>query len=187
MRVRFLGQEIPCRRKWHPLQYSCWEFPWTEGPGRRQSLESQRVRHDLATEHAKKKRKEKTSSSKYLGQPVNIDIYNNQRLWTGRPGVLRFMGSQRVRHDWATELNWAFMEYFFTALISIFISWNWNKNLKDTCGIIWVQIFSGVFQFFYKSFTVIFPRFNLTVFKQLIFIETCHYYFIMDKSFYLIF
>ena len=27
--------------------------------------------------------------------------------WTGRPGVLRFMGSQRVRHDRATELNWS--------------------------------------------------------------------------------
>ena len=26
--------------------------------------------------------------------------------WTGRPGVLWFMRSQRVRHDWATELNW---------------------------------------------------------------------------------
>ena len=26
--------------------------------------------------------------------------------WTGRPGVLRLMGSQRVGHDWATELNW---------------------------------------------------------------------------------
>ena len=26
--------------------------------------------------------------------------------WTGRPGVLRFMGSQSVGHDWATELNW---------------------------------------------------------------------------------
>ena len=26
--------------------------------------------------------------------------------WAGRPGVLRFMGSQRVGHDWATELNW---------------------------------------------------------------------------------
>ena len=26
--------------------------------------------------------------------------------WTERPGVLWFMGSQRVRHDWATELNW---------------------------------------------------------------------------------
>ena len=26
--------------------------------------------------------------------------------WTGRPGVLRFMESQTVGHDWATELNW---------------------------------------------------------------------------------
>ena len=26
--------------------------------------------------------------------------------WTGRPGVLWFMGSQRVWHDWATKLNW---------------------------------------------------------------------------------
>ena len=25
--------------------------------------------------------------------------------WTRRPGMLRFMGSQRVRHDWVTELN----------------------------------------------------------------------------------
>ena len=28
--------------------------------------------------------------------------------WTGRPGGLHFMGSQRVRHDWVTELNWIF-------------------------------------------------------------------------------
>ena len=27
--------------------------------------------------------------------------------WTGRPGVLQFMGSQRVRHDWATDLIWS--------------------------------------------------------------------------------
>ena len=26
--------------------------------------------------------------------------------WTGRPGVLRFMGSQWVGHDWAPQLNW---------------------------------------------------------------------------------
>ena len=26
--------------------------------------------------------------------------------WIGRPGVLRFMGSQRVGHNWVTELNW---------------------------------------------------------------------------------
>ena len=27
--------------------------------------------------------------------------------WTGRPGVLRFMGSQRVGHYWATDLIWS--------------------------------------------------------------------------------
>ena len=26
--------------------------------------------------------------------------------WTKKPGMLQSMGSQRVRHDWATELDW---------------------------------------------------------------------------------
>ena len=26
--------------------------------------------------------------------------------WTGRPCVLQFVGLQRVRHEWATKLNW---------------------------------------------------------------------------------
>jgi len=30
-------------------------------------------------------------------------------LWTGRPGMLRFMGSQRVRHNWVTELDWTYL------------------------------------------------------------------------------
>ena len=39
-------------------------------------------------------------------------VWVNSRCWwwTGRPGVLRFMGSQRVRHNWVTELYW--MIYF---------------------------------------------------------------------------
>ena len=32
--------------------------------------------------------------------------------WTGRPGMLQFMGSQSVRHDWATELNGCFPTFF---------------------------------------------------------------------------
>ena len=31
--------------------------------------------------------------------------------WTGKPGVLQSVGSQRVRHNWATELNWTEFEY----------------------------------------------------------------------------
>ena len=35
-------------------------------------------------------------------------VWVNSRSWwwTGRPGMLQSMGSQRVRHVWATELNW---------------------------------------------------------------------------------
>ena len=32
-------------------------------------------------------------------------VWVGSRNWTGKPGVLQSMGSQRVRHDWATELN----------------------------------------------------------------------------------
>ena len=34
-------------------------------------------------------------------------INSGRWWWTGRPGVLGFMGSQRVTHDWETEMNWA--------------------------------------------------------------------------------
>ena len=41
-------------------------------------------------------------------------VWVNSRSWwwTGRPGVLKSMGSQRVGHDWATELNWTEYKLF---------------------------------------------------------------------------
>ena len=36
--------------------------------------------------------------------------------WTGRPDMLRFMGSQRVRRDWVTELNWTRVDHRVTHL-----------------------------------------------------------------------
>ena len=55
--------------------------------------------------------------------------------WTGRPGVLRFMGSQRVRHDWATELNWTELmgEKTMVCRISVlypYISTSRNQDLS---------------------------------------------------------
>ena len=35
-----------------------------------------------------------------------VSVNSGSWWWTGRLGVLRFMGSQRVGHDWATELKW---------------------------------------------------------------------------------
>ena len=40
------------------------------------------------------------------GLDLLICVNSGSWWWTGRPGVLRFMGSQRVGHDWVTELNW---------------------------------------------------------------------------------
>ena len=46
---------------------------------------------------------------------MDISLSKLQELVTGRPGVLWFMGSQRVGHDWVTELNWSSnSSYFYT-------------------------------------------------------------------------
>ena len=41
-----------------------------------------------------------------LTQWTWVSVDSESWWWTGRPGVLWFMGSQRVRHSWATQLNW---------------------------------------------------------------------------------
>ena len=35
-----------------------------------------------------------------------VSVDSGSWWWIGRPGVLWFMGSQRLGHHWATELNW---------------------------------------------------------------------------------
>ena len=45
----------------------------------------------------------------WLASPTQwtwVWVNSGRWWWTGRPGVLRFMGLQTVGHDWATELNW---------------------------------------------------------------------------------
>ena len=37
---------------------------------------------------------------------MGVWVNSGRWWWTGRPGMLRFMGWQRVGHDWVTELNW---------------------------------------------------------------------------------
>ena len=57
-------------------------------------------------------------------------VWVNSRswCWTGRPGVLGFMGSQRVGHDWATELNWRLCDLKFQ-LCSLLINVCWHLLL----------------------------------------------------------
>ena len=50
----------------------------------------------------------------------SMDMNSGSWWWTGRPGVLQFMGSQRVRHDWATDLIWC----GFISVFSILFHWS---------------------------------------------------------------
>ena len=36
-----------------------------------------------------------------------VSVNSRSWWWTGRPGVLRFMGSQIAGHNWATDLIWS--------------------------------------------------------------------------------
>ena len=37
---------------------------------------------------------------------TRVRVNSGSWWWTGRPGMLWFMGSQRVGHNWGNELNW---------------------------------------------------------------------------------
>ena len=84
--------------------------------------------------------------------------------WTGKPGLLQsVMGWQRVRHNWATELNWIPEKSMFNAM-----AWpitkphsHSNQCCKSKCSTIHRtkksnQIFVGIFAFIsHRHFTSI--------------------------------
>ena len=51
--------------------------------------------------------------------------------WTGRPGVLQFMGWQRVGHDWATDLIWSeLLTYWGNETFLVLLIWMENAASK---------------------------------------------------------
>ena len=65
--------------------------------------------------------------------------------WAGKPGLLQSIGSQRVGHVWATELNWECDKW------SKIIVWLWmdrypgsseNDQWKLEWGTIWAEVWS---------------------------------------------
>ena len=82
-------------------------------------------------------------------------VWVNSRSWwwTGRPGVLQFMGSQRVGHDWATELNWSLLGYFCDNILFILFLNTVSKPIFfiKILFIAPYQNHSHVFLFFYVN------------------------------------
>ena len=61
-----------------------------------------------------------------LTQWIWVWVNSRSWWWTGSPGVLQSMGLQRVRHDWATELNWTenTLSYCFREKSILAPGWN---------------------------------------------------------------
>ena len=75
-----------------------WKIPWTEEPGRLQSMGSLRVRHDWVTSF---------SLFTFLFHALEkaVATHSSVLAWKipgmGEPGGLPSMGSHRVGHDWS--------------------------------------------------------------------------------------
>ena len=63
-----------------------------------------------------------------LTQWTSVWVGSRSWWWTGKPGVLQSMGSQRVGQDWVTELNWTecllawvilYLEFYFKQRASL--------------------------------------------------------------------
>ena len=74
-----------CEELTHWKRLWCWEGLWARGEGDNRGWDGWMA-----------------SPTRWIWVWVNSGSW----LWTGRPGLLWFMGSQWIRHDWVTELNW---------------------------------------------------------------------------------
>ena len=58
-------------------------------------------------------------------------VWVNSRSWrwTGRTSMLQSMGSQRVGHDWATELNWIIL-HNHTIMLQVIRATGWTEKTR---------------------------------------------------------
>ena len=58
-------------------------------------------------------------------------VWASSRSWwqIGKPGMVQSMGSQRVGHNWATELNWSELRLILS----------WSKHFWEAYCIIWLR------------------------------------------------
>ena len=118
-----------------------WKIPWTEEPGRLQSMRSLRVGHDWATSlltfHFHALEKEMATHSSILAWRIP---------GTGEPGGLPSMGLHKVGHDWsdlaaATEpkvdVYRVKRDFTYISCVSLvpfcrWLAWSTDKNEKHS-------------------------------------------------------
>ena len=96
-------------------------------------------------------------------------VWVNSRCWwwRGRPGVLQFMGSQRVRHDWATELNWpdTCIRKYNVSTFRLYYSKIWQRMVYSICQLVYPLLQNSYIPpsktyFFHQNYIPLIPQCN---------------------------
>ena len=67
----------------------------------------------------RREEKGKTRWNGWMASPtwrIWVRVGSRSWWWTKKPGLLQLMGSQRVRHDWGTELNYSHSTIYWTVM-----------------------------------------------------------------------
>ena len=130
-----------------------WKIPWTEEPGRLQSMGSLRVGHDWATSlsytfHSHTLEKEVATHSSVLAWRIP---------GTGEPGGLPSVGSHRVGHDWS-DLAAAVAANGCGAKLCIFmVKWYFPKRILRRVALLYIfqsSLMSGLIEDSWISLSV---------------------------------
>ena len=71
-----------------------------------------------------------------LTQSTWVWVNSGSCWWTRRPRTLHLMGSQRVRHDWVTELNWIELSTIWAFCQLILMSvYHWRPFVSMKCSL----------------------------------------------------
>ena len=139
-----------------------WKIPWTEEPGRLQSMGSQRVGHDWVT-----------SRSLFTFHALEKEMATHSSVLAWRipgmaePGGLPSMGSHRVGHEWsdlaAAAAWWKHLH-----------EWAKVSNLQLFCFVFPYHIFRKYSSFSFYTFSIIYFLYSLLKSHVYSIICCCH-------------
>ena len=75
-----------------------------------------------------------------------VRVNSGSWWWTGRPGVLQSMGSQRVGPDWVTDLNWTQVQGILKSLLHH----NLKASIFQHSAFFMVQLFTSIHSYWKK-------------------------------------